>query len=77
MKKDIEIWCELTDLAIEKPALAIHLVLTGRARVASSKLEVTELKAEEGVKHYCINQIQFSWLIKVVVNLRPFMIFRI
>ena len=49
-KKDIEIWCELTNLAVEKRALAIHLVLTGRTRDASSELEITELKAEEGVK---------------------------
>ena len=47
-----KIWCKLTDLNTEERALAIHLVLTGRARVASSELKVTELKAEEGVKHY-------------------------
>ena len=49
-KKDIEIWCELTDLAEEKHALAIHLSLTGRARIASSEIELAVLKSENGVK---------------------------
>ena len=37
-------------LTVEKRALAIHLMLIGRARVSSLELEVTELKAEERVK---------------------------
>ena len=48
-KKDIDIWCELTELDKKKRALAIHLSLTGRARIASSELEVSDLKKENGV----------------------------
>ena len=43
-KRDIGIWCELTDLVKEKQALAIHLSLTGRARIASSEIKVEDLK---------------------------------
>ena len=49
-KKDIQIWCGLTDLAKDKQALAIHLSLTGRARTASSEIELAVLKSENGVK---------------------------
>ena len=49
-KKDVEIWCLLTDLSEEKQALAIHLGLTGRARMASSELSVKELSDKTGVK---------------------------
>ena len=49
-KKDISIWEKLTDLVEEKRALAIHLSLTGRARVASSELTVDELNGKDGVK---------------------------
>ena len=48
-KKDISIWCLLTDLAEEKRALAIHLGLTGRARMASSELDVKDLSRADGV----------------------------
>ena len=49
-KRDISIWCELTELAEEKRALAIHLSLTGRARTASSEIELQVLKSKDGVK---------------------------
>ena len=49
-KNDIEIWRELTDLPKEKQALAMHLSLTGRARVASSEIKVADLKTENGVE---------------------------
>ena len=49
-KKDIEIWSKLTDLKPGKQALAIHLSLTGKARVATSELGVDELGADDGVK---------------------------
>ena len=49
-KRDINIWWELTDLAEDKRALAIHLSLTGRARTASSEIELAVLKSEHGVK---------------------------
>lgn len=49
-KKDIEIWCELTDLATTKQALAIHLSLSGRARAASSEISIEQLKKDTGVK---------------------------
>ena len=48
-KKDINIWCELTDIDAEKRALAIHLSLTGRARVASSEIGIEDLKKKDGV----------------------------
>ena len=48
-KKDLSIWCDLTDLSVEKRALAVHLSLTGRARAASSEIEISELKKMEGV----------------------------
>ena len=49
-KKDINIWCELSELPVEKQALAIHLSLTGRARTTSSEIELTILKSKDGVK---------------------------
>ena len=49
-KKDIEIGCELSDLPETKQTLAIHLSLTGRARVASSEQSIDILKAKDGVK---------------------------
>lgn len=48
-KKDIGIWCELTELKKEKQALAIHLSLDGRARQASSELDLGVLKKDDGV----------------------------
>ena len=49
-KKDVQMWCHLTELPATKQALAIHLVLSGRARDASSELEIKELEKEDGVK---------------------------
>ena len=49
-KKDIGIWCELTDLPKKKQALAIHLSLTGRARTGSSEIEADILKQDDGVE---------------------------
>lgn len=49
-KNDIDIWCELSDLSAKKKALAIHLSLSGRARVASSEIPVEDLKKENGVQ---------------------------
>ena len=49
-KKDIAIWCKLTDIPKEKQALAIHLVLTGKARQASSEVEISELEKPDGVQ---------------------------
>lgn len=49
-KRDIAIWCELTDLPEEKRALAIHLSLSGRARTASSEIPVEDLKKNSGVQ---------------------------
>ena len=48
-KRDIEIWRELTDLPKTKQALAMHLSLNGRARIASSEISVDSLKNENGV----------------------------
>ena len=49
-KKDVQMWCRLTDLEATKHALAIHLSLSGRARDASSELEIAELETEDGVE---------------------------
>ena len=49
-RRDVEIWTELTDFDRSKQALAIHLALQGRARLAASELSVAELKEEDGVK---------------------------
>ncbi|KAK3874911.1 hypothetical protein Pcinc_020228 [Petrolisthes cinctipes] len=49
-KKDIDIWCELTDLPKKKQALAIHLSLSGRARVATSEIDAADLKQDTGVQ---------------------------
>ena len=49
-KRDLFIWRELTDLAKCKQALAVHLSLKGRARVASSEVAVEALKQENGVE---------------------------
>ena len=48
-KKDNEIWGLLTDLDASKQALAIHLGLTGRTRMASSEISVAELSKPTGV----------------------------
>ena len=49
-RKDIEIWCKLTDIPKKKQALAIHLSLDGRARVATSEIEVGDLESDTGVE---------------------------
>ena len=51
-KRDIEIWCELCELTKTKQALAIHLSFNGRARIASSEINITKLKIDTGVKTY-------------------------
>ena len=48
-KKDIRIWCELTELSKNKQALAVHLSLSGRAREASSEIPAADLKKDDGV----------------------------
>ena len=49
-KRDIEIWCDLTDLVETKRALAIHLSLQGKARDASSEVPIADLKKSNGVE---------------------------
>ena len=49
-KNDVNIWCKLTDLQPTKQALAIHLSLKGRARSASSEVDVADLEKDTGVK---------------------------
>ena len=49
LKKDINIWCEITDIDAGKRALAIHLSLTSRASVASSEIGIDDLKKKDGV----------------------------
>ena len=50
-KKDVDLWCSVTDIEDVKQAVIIHLSLTGRARQASSELSGTELKSKTGVKN--------------------------
>ena len=50
-KKDIAIWCKPTNIAKEKQALAIHLVLTGKARQASSEVAISDLESPDGVEN--------------------------
>lgn len=49
-KTDVEIWIKLTDLEKPKQALAIHLSLEGRARIASSEISADVLNSDDGVK---------------------------
>ena len=49
-KEDLQIWCDLTDIPVEKQALAVHLTLTGRARAASQQVKREDLKKSTGVK---------------------------
>ena len=62
-KKDIEIWCELSDLPETKRALANNLSSSGRARVASSEVSIDILKSKDGVKRLLnkINYFEFSY----------------
>lgn len=46
-RRDVEVWCQLTDLDKSKQALSIHLQLTGRARIASCEIENSELAYRE------------------------------
>ena len=48
-KKDLKIWCKLTDIIEEKRALAVHLNLSGRARAATSELSVDDLEKKNGI----------------------------
>ena len=53
-KKDIDIWCELTELPKTKHVLTIHL-LSGRTRAASleiDSIEAADLKKEGNSKNF-------------------------
>ena len=41
-KRDIKLWCYASALTTKKQAIAIHLSLSGRARVATSELKLLE-----------------------------------
>ena len=47
-KRNLQIWCQLTEFSKSKQALAVHLSLEGRARIASSEIEVADLSKEDG-----------------------------
>ena len=49
-KKDVQIWSRLTDIEAKKQALAVHLSLSGRARQATSELQIDELENDQGLK---------------------------
>ena len=48
-KKDVKIWCALTDIPAPKRALVIHLSLSGRARTVSSEISIEDLQKDTGV----------------------------
>ena len=48
-KRDVKIWCELTTLEKPKHAMAIHLSLSGKARIATSELSLDDLKLPNAV----------------------------
>ena len=48
-RRNVEIWSELTDIPVEKKALAVHMVLKGRAQMASSEISIADLKEKNGV----------------------------
>ena len=48
-KKDVKIWSRLTDIEAKKQALAVHLSLSGRARQATSELQIAELESDDGL----------------------------
>ena len=48
-KRDVKLWCKLTDYVEEKHAIAIHLSLEGRARDASSEIDSKKLESKSGV----------------------------
>ena len=49
-KKDIDIWCLCqTSMTVKKQAFAIHLSLTGKARIATSELDLTHVPDAEAV----------------------------
>ena len=48
-RNDIYIWCKYTDIPAKKQALGIHLSLNGRARIASSQIQIEDLEKEDGV----------------------------
>ena len=49
-KKDITMWCRLTDLPKAKQALVVHLSLSGRAKNASGELELAVLEKDDGLQ---------------------------
>ena len=48
-KEDLNAWCRITSIEKKKRALAVHLSLSGRARIASSELNKASLEAEDGI----------------------------
>ena len=48
-KRDLQIWRELSTLDKAKHAMAIHLSLSGKARIATSELSLDDLKKDNAV----------------------------
>jgi hypothetical protein len=48
-KKDLLLWIEFTDLTKEKVAIAVHLSLSGRARLATSEISIENMKSAKGI----------------------------
>ena len=48
-KSDLKIWCSLTSIEKKKQALAVHLSLSGRARIASSEISPVSLESDDGI----------------------------
>ena len=49
-RNELEIWCLVTDVKIEKQALAVGLSLHGQARAIALELDKTKLNAADGIE---------------------------
>ena len=47
-KEDVLIWKEVTDLAKNKQALAVHLTLKGQAKEVANQVTTDDKKKDEG-----------------------------
>ena len=48
-RNELEMWCLVTDVKIEKQALAVALSLHGQARAIALELDKTKLNAADGI----------------------------
>ena len=48
-KKQIDIWCDVTEIVPEQQAMIIHLSLTGKAMQAAQNIQKDTLKTKDGM----------------------------